>query len=180
MTLLLTLALVLGYYVGASDREVIQSSPIPKPQRRHGPFGVTVIKTRLALQVNRPLSSRPFISLPIVPEILSTSNPLLLKAARLIKQLPAGTLVEVAGYTYNIGSPTILDAEFVQDIVTCLLHDLGAGVIVFVDAVAKSHQPERIVLVLGTGDELRDILDRADFHQHFERGFASTAMRVAP
>jgi OmpA family len=85
----------------------LQAVVRPKPQRRHGPFGVTVIKTRLALQVNRPLSSRPFISLPIVPEILSTSNPLLLKAARLIKQLPAGTLVEVAGYTYNIGSPTI-------------------------------------------------------------------------
>jgi outer membrane protein OmpA-like peptidoglycan-associated protein/uncharacterized protein YidB (DUF937 family) len=38
-------------------------------------------------------------------EVLSSSNPLLLQAARLIKQLPAGTLVEITGYTHNIGSP---------------------------------------------------------------------------
>jgi len=40
-------------------------------------------------------------------EVLSSSNPLLRQAARLIKQLPAGTLVEVSGYTHSIGSPTI-------------------------------------------------------------------------
>jgi OmpA-OmpF porin, OOP family len=39
-------------------------------------------------------------------EVLSSSNPLLRQAARLIKQLPAGTLVEISGYTYSIGSPT--------------------------------------------------------------------------
>src|SRR4029077_7015439 len=32
-------------------------------------------------------------------EVLSSSNPLLLKAARLIKQLPAGTSVEIIGCT---------------------------------------------------------------------------------
>ncbi len=56
----------------------------------------------------------------------------------------------------DIEQRAILDAEFVQDIVTCLLHDLGARVIVFVDAMAKPHQPERIVLVLGSSDELRE------------------------
>ena len=40
-------------------------------------------------------------------KVLSSSNPLLRQAARLIKQLPAGTLVEVSGYTHSIGSPTI-------------------------------------------------------------------------
>src|ERR1700730_11726440 len=40
-------------------------------------------------------------------KVLSSSNPLLRQAARLIKQFPAGTLVEVSGYTHGIGSPTI-------------------------------------------------------------------------
>jgi outer membrane protein OmpA-like peptidoglycan-associated protein len=40
-------------------------------------------------------------------EVLSSSNPLLRQAAGLIKQLPAGTLVEIRGYTHSIGSPTI-------------------------------------------------------------------------
>jgi OOP family OmpA-OmpF porin len=39
-------------------------------------------------------------------EVLSSSNPLLRQAAGLIKQLPAGTLVEIRGYTHSIGSPT--------------------------------------------------------------------------
>jgi outer membrane protein OmpA-like peptidoglycan-associated protein len=29
-----------------------------------------------------------------------------LKATRLIKQLPAGNVVEIAGYTHNVSSPT--------------------------------------------------------------------------
>ena len=40
-------------------------------------------------------------------DVLSSSNPLLRQAAGLIKQLPAGTLVEIRGYTHSIGSPTI-------------------------------------------------------------------------
>jgi outer membrane protein OmpA-like peptidoglycan-associated protein len=36
---------------------------------------------------------------------LPASRPLVPKAARLIKQLPAGTVVEIAGYTDNVGSP---------------------------------------------------------------------------
>jgi outer membrane protein OmpA-like peptidoglycan-associated protein/uncharacterized protein YidB (DUF937 family) len=45
--------------------------------------------------------------------VLSSSNPLLRQAALLIKQLPAGTLVEIRGYTHSIGSPTI-DMELSQ------------------------------------------------------------------
>jgi outer membrane protein OmpA-like peptidoglycan-associated protein/uncharacterized protein YidB (DUF937 family) len=142
-TLLVTLALVLGYYVGASDREVIQSSPISAQIAPVVPLHVTSMLKPL------PFSNENYAFVPIAgrgtteiataswafwgdrdknqtgapsqtalkfptiyfiansAEILSTSNPLLLKAARLIKQLPAGTLVEVAGYTHNIGSPTI-------------------------------------------------------------------------
>ena len=43
---------------------------------------------------------------PNSAEVLSSSNPLLRQAAGLIKQLPAGTLVEIRGYTHSIGNPT--------------------------------------------------------------------------
>ena len=43
----------------------------------------------------------------------------------------------------------VLDAEFVQHLMAGLLHDLGARIVVLVDAVAEAHQAERIVLVLG-------------------------------
>ena len=36
----------------------------------------------------------------------------------------------------------------------CCLQDLGAGIVVLVDAVAEAHQPVRGVLVLGPLDEL--------------------------
>jgi outer membrane protein OmpA-like peptidoglycan-associated protein len=143
MTLLLTLALVLGYYVGASDREVIQSSPIsaqiapvasldvasmlkPLPFSNENYAFVPIAgsgatetataswtfwgdrdKNQTGTPSQSALKFPTIYSITNSAEILSTSNPLLLKAARLIKQLPAGTLVEVAGYTYNIGSPTI-------------------------------------------------------------------------
>src|SRR3546814_4181067 len=45
----------------------------------------------------------------------------------------------------------------------CLLHDGGARVAVLVDPVTEAHQLERIVLVLGLGDELVDVRDIADF-----------------
>ena len=142
-TLLITLALVLGYYVGASDREVIQSlpksaqiapvaslhvasmlNPLPFSNDNYAfvPIaGSGATETAMASwafwgdrdknQTGTP--SRSALKFPTIyfiansAEILSTSNPLLLKAARLIKQLPSGTLVEVAGYTHNIGNPTI-------------------------------------------------------------------------
>ena len=74
----------------------------------------------------------------------------------------------------------VLDAEFAEHLMRGLLHDLGARIVVLVDAVAEAHQPERIVLVLGAGDELRDAVDRADFGQHVERCLIGAAMRRAP
>ena len=68
----------------------------------------------------------------------------------------------------------------VQHLVAGLLHDLGARIVVLVDAMAEAHQPERIVLVLGAGDEFRNVFDRADLRQHFERRFVGAAMRRAP
>jgi OOP family OmpA-OmpF porin len=39
-------------------------------------------------------------------EVVSSSKPLLRQAARLIKQLPAGTVVEIRGYTHSVNNPT--------------------------------------------------------------------------
>ena len=61
-----------------------------------------------------------------------------------------------------------------------LLHDFGARIIVFINAMAKAHQPETIILVLGSGDEFGNVFDMADFSQHLQRGFIGAAMRRAP
>jgi outer membrane protein OmpA-like peptidoglycan-associated protein/uncharacterized protein YidB (DUF937 family) len=122
-TLLLTLALVLGYYVGTSDREVIQSSPV-SPQI--APLASLPVASMIE---PLPFSNENYAFVPIAgsgatpkqsapkfpaiyfvansAEVLPSSKPLVLKAARLIKQLPAGNVVEIAGYTHNVGSPTI-------------------------------------------------------------------------
>jgi outer membrane protein OmpA-like peptidoglycan-associated protein/uncharacterized protein YidB (DUF937 family) len=116
-TLLLTLALALGYYVGTSDREVIQSSPV-SPQ-------IAPLASLPVASMIEPLPSSnenyafvpiagsgatPRQSAPKFPaiyfvansaEVLPSSKPLVLKAARLIKQLPAGNVVEIAGYTHS-------------------------------------------------------------------------------
>jgi outer membrane protein OmpA-like peptidoglycan-associated protein/uncharacterized protein YidB (DUF937 family) len=148
--LLITLGLLLGYFIGAGDRGVIQSAPIvaqnapvPSPPGSQALFegdAVTVGGTipdadrdRIMNSLKSPLGP-PFAFATIagsgatnqvcVPnqsalkfptiyfaansaEVLSSSNPLLRQAAGLIKQLPAGTLVEIRGYTHSIGSPTI-------------------------------------------------------------------------
>ena len=57
---------------------------------------------------------------------------------------------------------------------------LGARVVVLVDPVAEAHQAERIVLVLGAGNELRNAVDRADLRQHVQRGFVGAAVGRTP
>ena len=74
----------------------------------------------------------------------------------------------------------IVDAELMQHLMTGLLHDLGARIVVLVDPVAEAHQPERIVLILGALDEFGDALDPADLREHLERGLVGAAMRRAP
>ena len=61
-----------------------------------------------------------------------------------------------------------------------LLHDLGARVVVLVDAVAEAHQAEGIVLVLGAGDEFGDVVDMADLAQHVERRLVGATMCRSP
>src|ERR1700731_1188340 len=121
-TLLLTLALALGYYVGTSDRGVIQSSPV-SPQI--APLASLPVASMIE---PLPFSNENYAFVPIAgsgatpkqsapkfpaiyfvansAEVLPSSKPLVLKAARLIKQLPAGNVVEIAGYTHSVGSPT--------------------------------------------------------------------------
>jgi hypothetical protein len=56
----------------------------------------------------------------------------------------------------------VLDAEFAEHFMAGLLHDLGARIVVLVDAVTEAHQTERIVLVLGAGDVFGNTIDGAD------------------
>ncbi|HEY4847778.1 MAG TPA: OmpA family protein [Methylocella sp.] len=64
-------------------------------------------------------ANRPALHLPVIyfaansAEVPSSSKVLLRHAAVLIKQLPAGTVVRISGYTHNAGSPTT-NTEFSQ------------------------------------------------------------------
>ena len=80
----------------------------------------------------------------------------------------------------DVEQRVVVDAELAEHLVAGLLHDLGARIVVLVDAVAEAHQAERVVLVLGAGDELRDAVGRADLGQHLERRLVGAAMRRAP
>jgi outer membrane protein OmpA-like peptidoglycan-associated protein/uncharacterized protein YidB (DUF937 family) len=144
--LLITLGLLLGYFIGAGDRGAIQSAaivaqnaPAPGSQALFDGDAVTVRGTipdadrdRIMSSLKSPLGpqfafatiagsganqvcapNQSALKFPTIyfaannAEVLSSSNPLLRQAAGLIKQLPAGTLVEIRGYTHSIGSPTI-------------------------------------------------------------------------
>src|SRR6202047_2256179 len=148
--LLITLGLLLGYFIGAGDRGAIQSAPIvaqnapvPSPPGSQALFegdAVTVggaipgaDRDRIMSSLKSPLGpqfalatiagsgatnqvcapNQSALKFPTIyfaansADVLSSSNPLLRQAAGLIKQLPAGTLVEIRGYTHSIGSPTI-------------------------------------------------------------------------
>jgi outer membrane protein OmpA-like peptidoglycan-associated protein/uncharacterized protein YidB (DUF937 family) len=148
--LLITLGLLLGYFIGAGDRGAIQSAPIvaqnapvpspPGSQALYEGDALTVGGTipdadrdRIMSSLKSPLGpqfafatiagsgatnqvcapNQSTLKFPTIyfaansAEVPSSSNPLLRQAAGLIKQLPAGTLVEIRGYTHSIGSPTI-------------------------------------------------------------------------
>ena len=67
-----------------------------------------------------------------------------------------------------------------EHLVRGLLHDLGARIVVLVDAVAEAHQAETVVLVLRALDVFGDAVDRADLGEHLERRLVGAAMRRAP
>jgi outer membrane protein OmpA-like peptidoglycan-associated protein len=135
-SLLIILGSLLGYFIGVGDRVAIQSTPIVAQNVPVASLHAPSIPARLPLgnenyaatiarsgatetatasvsaktQVGAPNQSAPkFPAIYFIAnsaEVLSSSNPLLLQTARLIKQLPARTSVEIIGYTHNIGSPT--------------------------------------------------------------------------
>ena len=71
-------------------------------------------------------------------------------------------------------------ARCIEDLVTGLLHDPRPRVIALKDAMAKSHEPERIVLVLGTLDVFRDAVHRADLLKHHESTLIGAPIRRPP
>ena len=71
-------------------------------------------------------------------------------------------------------------AELGQHLVRGLLHDLGARIVVLVDAVAEAHQAEIVLRVLGALDVFRDAVDGADLAEHLQRRLVGAAVRRAP
>src|ERR1700722_20360682 len=74
----------------------------------------------------------------------------------------------------------VLDSELVEHLMGGALHDLGARIIVLVNAMAEAHQAKRIVLVLRLGDVFGNVLDPSDLAQHLERGLVGAAVGWAP
>src|SRR5690606_14963480 len=74
----------------------------------------------------------------------------------------------------------IIDAQCAQYFVAGFFHDARARVEVLVNAVTEAHQFERVVLVLGSGNELLDIGYVADLIQHVQHGFVCTAVGRSP
>ena len=70
-----------------------------------------------------------------------------------------------------------------QNFLAGFLHELGARVVVFVNAVTKTHQLNAGVFVFDLLDEVADFLDAAvflDVAQHVERCFIGAAVGRAP
>ena len=73
------------------------------------------------------------------------------------------------------------DVQLGQHFVAGPLDDLGARIVVLIDAVAEAHQPLAAVLVLGRGDEPRAVVaGLVDFFQHLEHGLVGAAVERAP
>ena len=70
-----------------------------------------------------------------------------------------------------------VDAGDLEDVVAGLLDDLGARVVVLVDAVAEAHQA--LVAVLDALDELADLVLAADALEHPEHGLVGAAVQRA-
>ena len=88
-----------------------------------------------------------------------------------------GNFFEVAGdFEEWVG-----DAEFVEDLFGHFAEDGGAGVKVFVDAVAKSHESEGAVFVFGHSDVFLVVATVVvNELKHFKDGLVGTAVEGAP
>src|ERR1700722_16636033 len=74
----------------------------------------------------------------------------------------------------------VLDSELVENLMRGALHDLGARIIVLVNAMAEAHQAKRIVLVLRLGDVFGNVLDPPNLAQHLERSLVGAPVGWTP
>ena len=77
----------------------------------------------------------------------------------------------------------ILEAEFFQDFVASFLHQLGAWVVVFVNAVTKAHELDARVFIFDLLHELAHFRDAAhglNVFQHVQASFVGAAVCRAP
>ena len=74
----------------------------------------------------------------------------------------------------------VMNADLVENRMALHLHGFRARIVVFVHAVAETHQPEIVVGVLRPPDVFRNAIDGSDFLEHLERSFVGAAMRRSP
>ena len=74
----------------------------------------------------------------------------------------------------------ILNTEQFQHFVSGFFHHRRAGVKVFVNAVAETHQTVAVVFVFGAFDKFRNAINRANFLEHFKTGLVGTAVGRTP
>ncbi len=59
-------------------------------------------------------------------------------------------------------------------------HQGGAWIMIFINAVTKAHQSERIVFILGLIYISGDMFNIINFYQHVEYGFIGTTVGCTP
>ncbi|KAG0938990.1 hypothetical protein G6F31_015364 [Rhizopus arrhizus] len=74
----------------------------------------------------------------------------------------------------------VFQAQGREHFLAGFLHQLGARVVVLVDAVAEAHQAEAGGLVLGLEHGGLDVVGSADLFQHLQHGFVGTAVGRTP
>ena len=74
----------------------------------------------------------------------------------------------------------IFRADDIEHFLAGLLHHARAGIVVLVDAVPEAAEAEGVLRISGSLDELGDAVNRADFHEHLQRGLIRPAMRRTP
>src|SRR5262249_5618610 len=138
-TVLIALGAVLGYFIGAGDRDLARPPPIAaqnalaSPQQVSatpslapvgganytsppvavgGAIEAAITSSALSGGGGKTQAGTPKLPAPEFPAIYFATNraqpvpasrPSVPKAAKLINQLPAGTVIEVAGYTDSVG-----------------------------------------------------------------------------
>ncbi|CQR21508.1 Uncharacterised protein [Yersinia enterocolitica] len=59
-------------------------------------------------------------------------------------------------------------------------HDSRARVMIFIHAVTKAHQAERVIFIFGAADKFWNVFNGFNLFQHFQTGFVRTAVSWPP